>query len=154
LKIKEIERKKKQDEKERQKELLKQEILKEMEGEKRKAELEAKLGVKTSSKSKEDGENEDDGNEEEEKEEPEIKFKPKLKLKDIEPKGKSSTLPPLEPNNAPSFSQSSMDLGLFFAFLKEVVKNDILIIKSDQGRMVIKDLDLDEDKIRVKVAQV
>ena len=151
LKIKEVERKKKLDEKERQKELLKQEILKEMEDEKRKAELEAKLGIKPNS-----GNNK--ANKEYEEEEtdssgkPELKFKSKLKLKDIEPKDNKNDSN--NSNNLPkSFDQGSMDLGLFYAFLQQVVKNDLLIIKSDSGRMTIKDLDLDDDKIRIKVVQ-
>jgi hypothetical protein len=143
LNLKELEREKKQEEKERQKEQMRQEILKEMEAEKRKAELESKMGIiKPKVESASD-----------EKESSGLKFKSKLKLKE---KPNENTDQSIKPIDKPSttFDQATMDLGLFFVFLKEVIKNDLLIIKSDQGRMTIKDIDLDDDKIRVKVSQV
>lgn len=150
LNLKELEREKKQEEKERQKEQIRQEILKEMEAEKRKAELESKIGIlKPKAESTTD-----------EKESSGLKFKSKLKLKEKPDENTDKSIKPIDklmtevqkPTTA-SFDQGSMDLGLFFAFLKEVIKNDLLIIKSDQGRMTIKDIDLDDDKIRVKVSQ-
>lgn len=169
LKIKELERKRKIDEKARQKEIIKQEILKEMEAEKRKAELQEKLGIKPTPSKEEDSEEETPA--EEDEQEKKIKFFTKgKKLNEKKPSEKpnaeksnpekSSDKPDYEKINdkniknlEDNLKQNVMDLGMFFAFLKEVVKNDLLIIKSDEGRMTVKDLDLDDDKIRIKVSK-
>jgi hypothetical protein len=46
----------------------------------------------------------------------------------------------------------SLDLNTFFAFLQQVIKNDLLIIKDMEGnKLAIHDLDLDNDKIRMKL---
>ncbi|MEX0596368.1 MAG: hypothetical protein WD512_07690 [Candidatus Paceibacterota bacterium] len=149
LNLKELEREKKQEEKERQKEQMRQEILKEMEAEKRKAELESKIGIlKPKAESGSD-----------EKESSGLKFKSKLKLRERPEENTDKSIKPIDKlmtevqKPSTTFDQATMDLGLFFVFLKEVIKKDLLIIKSDQGRMTIKDIDLDDDKIRVKVSQ-
>lgn len=140
LRLKEVEREKKQKEKDRQKQLLKEEILREMEAEKKKMELESKLGIKKPIESDIDDE-ENNG------------IKTKLKLK---PKPRNLVNTPVEKiieeaKEASHYDNKDIDLGLFYKFLQQAIKNDLLIIKNDKGRMTIRDVDLDEDKIRIKV---
>tara|TARA_R100001163_G_C5068434_1_gene208701 strand:+ start:1214 stop:1900 length:687 start_codon:yes stop_codon:yes gene_type:complete len=144
LKIKELQREKKQNAKEREKQLLREEILREMEAEKKKSELESKLGMKkeiTFKKADED--------------KAKMLKKPKFKLKTTENKeAEIKTIEKAIDETIPSTKAGvgdSIDLAHFFAFLKEVVKNDLLIIKNDEGKLNIRDVDLDEDKIKIKV---
>lgn len=45
----------------------------------------------------------------------------------------------------------TMDIGTFYDFLRETVKNNLLIIKSDEGKMTIRDIDLDENTGVIKI---
>lgn len=143
VKLKEIQREKKQNEKEMAKQQLREEILREMEAEKKKQAIEDKLGIKKPS----DQESKKDEDEGQSKSRAKLSFKKKkvFPLEVVEEKVEKSS-----PKNEPTI-QESMDLGLFYAFLKEVVKKGHLIIKNDSGRMTIRDVDLDEDMIRIKV---
>jgi len=136
VKLKEIQREKKQKEKEMAKQLLREEILREMEAEKKKQAIETKLGIKKPS-------------EQPEEKDPEVKVKSKLSFKKKSKPAEEIVEKVVESPKQPI--QESMDLGLFYAFLQEVVKKGHLIIKNDSGRMNIRDVDLDEDMIRIKV---
>ena len=141
LRLKEIEREKKQKEKDRQKQLIKEEILREMEAEKKKMELESKLGIKKPVES--DIDDEENG----------IKTKLKLKPKPRNVVNTQEIMEKIieETKESSHYADKDIDLGLFYKFLQQAIKNDLLIIKNDKGRMTIRDVDLDEDKIRIKV---
>lgn len=130
-KLKELQRLKKLNQMEIQKKLLREEILKEMEAENKKKEIQEKLGIKPTTNQSSTEES-------------------------VEETEKSDTTNQMTFKSRPpkTFCQNSMDLGEFYAFLKVVIKNDWIIIKSDQGRMKVRDLDLDDDKIRIKVEQL
>jgi hypothetical protein len=150
VKLKEIGREKKKQEKALAKQMLREEILREMEAEKKKKELEEKLGI-----TKPDPPTTPEKTTTPQPDPPKTKGKTKFSfrkrsppdtpVKEVVDQVLQQTMPPK------TTIQDSMDLGLFFEFLKEVVKNGHLVIKNDSGRLDIRDLDLDEDKIRIKV---
>lgn len=150
--LKEIKRQEKLHKKEIEKEALKAEIRQEMEAAEKKKALEEKLGIQTA--------NSDTKLAEEKITEKALSFKKPAKIPSDNQNIKQTNIKQtidksdikeiLESIDSKSY-QKSMDLGEFFEFLKEVVKNDLLIIKSDKGRLTIRDLDLDDDIIRIKV---
>lgn len=141
VRLKEIGREKKKQQKELQKQMIREEILREMEAEKKKRELEEKLGI-TKSTTPEKTTTPDP---------PKTKGKTKFSFRKRSPPDTPAKDVVDQILPAKTTIQDSMDLGLFFEFLKEVVKNGHLVIKNDSGRLDIRDLDLDEDKIRIKV---
>jgi len=155
--LKELQRKKKLQVAEIQKKLIREEILREMEAEKKKQEIIDKLGIKKTEK-------ESINEETIETITPtvsQLKFKKSSTSKKIESSNKDDK--PSDDQNKQIINeiiknvnddekyQKSLDLGEFYAFLKEVIKNDLLIIKNDTGRMKIRDIDLDNNIIRIKV---
>lgn len=164
--LKELQRKKKLNILETQKKLLREEILRELEAEKKKQEIIDKLGIKPqkpeSSFKKHDSDNESDvrekDKEEQETPKPAFKFKSKNNVdKPIDNINKSNKSKDIDKKSIDQDKdkedsyQKSIDLNEFYAFLKEVIKNDLLIIKHESGRMKIKDIDLDNDVIKIKV---
>jgi len=151
--LKDLQRKKKQQVVDIQKKLLREEILRELEAEKKKQEIIDKLGIKKTESI--------DSDEAKDKEELEI-IPLKFKKSNLTPQ-KSDVKDAIKDtkdikeiakdiiDSTPDKYQKSLDLGEFYAFLKEVIKNDLLIIKSDNGRMKIRDVDLDNNVIRIKV---
>lgn len=134
--LKEMKRKEKVRKKEIERDALKAELKREMEAEKKKKELEEKMGIK---------------HKDEAEPEPEPIHAKALSFKKPDPIPEKAIEETVKEIVDGKNYQKSMDLGEFFEFLKEVVKEDMLVIKSDQGRLNIRDLDLDEGIIRIKV---
>lgn len=152
-KMKEIERKNKVNKKELEKQALREEILREMEAEKKKKQLEEKVGVlklkpKVSTESPTTGKIPIEAK----KEQPQSPTTQEVDT-ETKPSEPDSLAQPKSQEVNTQTEPDSLDLAQFFKFLKQVVDDDLLVIKNDHGRLTIKDIDLDDDKIRIKVQE-